>query len=111
MWQAYINGFKLYLQLEKSLSKNSISAYLHDVEKLTQFLAIEGLQLSPIQIKIKHLRDFINYLNHLGLEANSQARIVSGLKAFYKYLLMEDEIVGSDRIANCFLPARHSLVC
>lgn len=95
MWLAYINGFKLYLQLEKSLSKNSISAYLHDVEKLTQFLEIEGLQLSPIQIKIKHLRDFINYLNQLGLEANSQARIVSGLKAFYKYLLMEDEIKQS----------------
>jgi integrase/recombinase XerD len=95
MWQAYINGFKLYLQLEKSLSKNSIAAYLHDVEKFTQFLEIETLQLAPTQIKLKQLRDFIGYLNQLGLEANSQARIVSGLKAFYKYLLMEDEIKQS----------------
>jgi integrase/recombinase XerD len=95
MWLAYINGFKLYLQLEKSLSKNSIEAYLHDVEKFTQFLQLESQQLNPGQVKLKHLRDFIGYLNQIGLEANSQARIVSGLKAFYKYLLMEDEIKQS----------------
>ncbi|MDZ4666508.1 MAG: site-specific tyrosine recombinase XerD [bacterium] len=95
MWQAYLNGFKLYLQLEKSLSKNSISAYLHDVEKYIQFQEIESLQLAPTQVKLKNLRDFIAYLNQLGLEANSQARIISGLKAFFKYLLMEDEIKQS----------------
>ncbi len=95
MWKPYLNGFKIYLQLERSLSENSIEAYLHDVEKLIQYLAIENINLAPDQIKLAHLRKFIEYLNQLGLEANSQARIISGIKAFYKYLLMEDEIKQS----------------
>ncbi|MBC7384017.1 MAG: site-specific tyrosine recombinase XerD [Bacteroidia bacterium] len=92
MWQSYLLGFKVYLQLEKSLSPHSISAYMQDVEKLIQYLAIEELQLEPKQIKLQHLRNFVKYISELGLNASSQARIISGLKAFYKYLLMEDEI-------------------
>jgi integrase/recombinase XerD len=92
MWKAYLNGFKLYLQLEKSLSENSLDAYLHDVEKLIQFLKIDYPQLSATHIKLNHLRMFIAYLNQLGLAASSQARIISGLKSFFHYLLLEDEI-------------------
>jgi integrase/recombinase XerD len=92
MWQAYISGFKLYLQLEKSLAANSLEAYLHDVEKLVQFLQIDHPNLGPTQIKLNHLRQFIVYLNQLGLAGNSQARIISGLKSFFHYLLLEDEI-------------------
>jgi len=65
MWKPYLNGFKIYLQLERSLSENSIEAYLHDVEKLIQYLAIENINLSPDQIKLAHLRKFIEYLNQL----------------------------------------------
>ncbi len=95
MWQTYLKGFQVYLQLERSLQANSIEAYVHDVEKLIQYLAIENLNIAPDEIKLANLRQFIAYLNQLGLEANSQARIISGIKAFYKYLLMEDEIKQS----------------
>ncbi len=92
MWQSYLKGFKIYLQLEKSLSVNSIEAYLHDVEKLVQYLSIEGINLQASQIKLQHLRNFVKYISELGLNTSSQARIISGIKAFFKYLLMEDEI-------------------
>lgn len=92
MWQSYIQGFKVYLQLEKSLSANSIEAYIHDVNKLVQYLQIQNLQLPATQITTKHLQAFIKYIHVLGLNATTQARIISGLKAFFKYLLLEDII-------------------
>ncbi|OYU94503.1 MAG: tyrosine recombinase XerD [Bacteroidetes bacterium B1(2017)] len=95
MWQAYLKGFKVYLQLERSLSGNSIDAYIHDVELLVQHLAIEENKKSPTDLKLADLRKFIEYINTIGLAATSQARIISGIKAFYKYLLMEDEIKQS----------------
>jgi integrase/recombinase XerD len=94
-WLPYIKGFKSYLQLEKSLSQNSIEAYLRDVEKLTQFLVLEEKKISPKNISLKELEAFIVWLNEVGLEEQSQARIISGLKAFFNYLLLEDEIQSS----------------
>jgi integrase/recombinase XerD len=91
-WTAYINGFIAYLKLEKSLSGNSISAYEHDVRLLYQFLEIKKYDLVPEKIEMKHLQEFIKYVNELGLNDYSQARILSGLRAFYKYLMMEDVI-------------------
>jgi len=95
MWQSYRNGFKSYLQLEKSLSVNSIEAYLHDVEKLTQFLQSKQLALSPKQITRAHLEEFLAWLYDLGINDQSHARILSGLKAFFKYLMLEEEIEAS----------------
>lgn len=92
MWHSYIIGFKAYLQLEKSLSQNSIEAYVRDVEKLCQYLSIKESQVEPNEITIKTLRDFLKFINELGINSTSQARIISGLKAFYHYLLMEDLI-------------------
>ena len=92
LWQTFISGFKSYLQLERSLSANSIDAYLSDVEKLTQFLEMNKLELLPEQIELKNLEDFLVWINKLGLNEASQARIVSGIKAFYKYLVMEDDL-------------------
>lgn len=92
MWQPYINGFKLYLQLEKSLSVHSINAYAHDVNLLVNYLQIKALPLQANEISYNHLSDFIAYIHELGLSATSQARIISGIKAFFKYLLLEDEI-------------------
>ncbi len=94
-WDFYIKQFKNYLKLERSLSDNSIDAYIHDIVKLKQFLEISNLQVSPIDIDLTHLQEFLQYINELGLSAYSQARILSGIKAFYKYLLYE-EIVAAD---------------
>ncbi|MCB9335288.1 MAG: site-specific tyrosine recombinase XerD [Flavobacteriales bacterium] len=91
-WTPTIKGFKSYLQLERSLSENSIEAYLHDVEMLVQFLEIKGLDYSPITITKKQVEEFIQYVSELGMSATSQARILSGLKAFFKYMLIEDMI-------------------
>jgi integrase/recombinase XerD len=91
-WQSYINGFGSYLQLEKSLSGNSVEAYLHDVAKLVKFLEIEQINVSPEDVQLAQLERFVITLNEIGLEAQSQSRIISGLRAFYKYLMMEDLI-------------------
>ncbi|MEN9738295.1 MAG: site-specific tyrosine recombinase XerD, partial [Bacteroidota bacterium] len=89
-WRSAAKGFQQYLQLEKSLSKNSISAYLHDVRYFEQYLIQEQNALGPMGVQYEHLLGFVNALNHAGVAAMSQARMISGLRAFYKYLLLED---------------------
>jgi len=91
-WKQQISGFKTYLKLEKSLSENSIEAYINDVLKLASFLEIRNYNLPPESIALSHLKEFIKWFNELGLSARSQARVISGIKAFYKYLLLEDII-------------------
>lgn len=92
-WQSLKIGFKSFLKIEKSLSKNSVDAYMADVEKFVQFLEIKDPQLSLIKVKSQDIREFLAWINQLGLLASSQARIISGLKAFYKYLVLEDLII------------------
>jgi integrase/recombinase XerD len=91
-WRSAIKGFQAYLKLEKSLSDNSIEAYSRDIEKLYQFSDSQAIKLKPELITLTDLREFINWINELGMIPSSQARILSGIKAFYKYLLMEDII-------------------
>jgi integrase/recombinase XerD len=91
-WTSYIKGFTSFLKLEKSLSDNSIEAYRRDVIKLTQFLQSQQLDLQPSDLKLSHLQDFLKWINQLGMSARSQARIISGLKTFFKYLLLENII-------------------
>lgn len=91
-WASAIKDFESYLKIEKSLSGNSIEAYDDDVRKLVQFIEYKKLDLSPEGIRINHLREFLEWVNELGLSSRTQARIISGIKAFYKYLMMEDEI-------------------
>ncbi len=91
-WESYIKGFKMYLQLEKSLSANSIEAYIRDINKLVQFLEIKNISAQPHEIKLATLREFLRWITELGMSTTSQARILSGTKAFYKYLLLEDII-------------------
>ena len=95
MWEPYKKGFKAYLQLEKSLSDNSVQAYLRDIEHFTQFLQGKNSLLTPSAIKLKELQQFLKWIGELGLSASSQARIISGIKAFYKYCLTES-IVKTD---------------
>ncbi|MBK7966371.1 MAG: site-specific tyrosine recombinase XerD [Bacteroidetes bacterium] len=89
-WTPYIKGFRSYLQLERSLSSNTLEAYEHDIEKLVQFLDYKQISVSPEQIKHEQLQDFIRWVSDLGMTARTQARVLSGVKAFYKYLLMEN---------------------
>ena len=92
VWSPYIKGFEAYLLMEKSLSKNSIEAYLRDVQKLVEFFDLKGQDLMPEKVKTRHIEDFLSYLSDLGLSEKSSARMLSGIKAFYKYLMMEDAI-------------------
>ena len=90
MWDSHKKGFRAYLQLEKSLSDNSVTAYLRDVEMLTDFLQQTGNLKSPEEVSLKDLQQFLKFVTELGMTATSQARIISGLRAFYKFCLLED---------------------
>ncbi len=91
-WETHIKNFGSYLKLERSLSANSIHAYVRDVEKLAQFIEMKFATISPLVVSSKHLQAFLQYINELDMSAFSQARILSGIKAFYKYLLFEEMI-------------------
>ena len=90
MWEGYKKGFKAYLQLEKSLSDNTVQAYMQDVEKLTQYLLLINEERSPQQIVLTDLEKFVKWISELGMTATSQSRIISGIKNFYKYCLQEE---------------------
>ncbi len=91
-WENSIIQFRNFLKLEKALSDNSITAYETDIRKFVTYLEIKELSISPINVKLQDLKNFIEWINELELNARSQARIISGLKAFFKYLILEDII-------------------
>jgi len=91
-WQKAKKGFSSYLRLEKSLSPNSVEAYLRDLTRLIEFADSKVVKLQPEAIVLKDLREFIIWINELGMIPASQARIISGIKAFYKYLLMDNQL-------------------
>ena len=95
MWENYKKGYKAYLQLERSLSGNSVEAYLRDIEKLTQFLQLMNYMKTPAEVELKDLQHFVRYINDLGMTATSQSRILSGIRSFYKYCCIEN-IVTKD---------------
>ena len=92
MWEFYLNDYYSYLKLERSLSENSISAYLNDIKKLRDFIKFKKIDLEPNDIDIVIINDFLEYLNELDISSYSQARIVSGLKSFFKFLILEEKI-------------------
>ncbi len=89
MWEAYKKGFKAYLQLEKSLANNSVEAYLTDIDKVTTYLQTINYLKTPEQLTLKDLEKFVQWIAELGMTATSQARIISVLRNFYKYCLVE----------------------
>ncbi len=91
-WSSWKNGFEAHLKLERSLSENSISAYLADVDKLAAFFSSEGRALAPVKLSRTDLLEFVQQIHLTGVGERTQARIISGIKAFYKYLLIEDAI-------------------
>lgn len=90
MWEEQINGFKEYLLLERSLSINTIEAYQGDIGKLVQYLELRVLHKTPAEITLSDLQEFIKWITGLNMSSSSQARIISGLRAFYKYCLIEN---------------------
>jgi len=90
MWHKERSDFRDYLQLEKSLSLHSIAAYSSDIEKLVQYLQVYSIQKTPSEIELKDLQEFVKWIGGLNMTASSQARIISGLKAFYKFCLLEN---------------------
>lgn len=92
MWDSNIEWFKTYLKLERSLAENSIEAYVRDVRTLTQYLLSAGKPLAPEMVTLDELRGCVQWIASLGMSATSQARIISGIKGFYRFLLMQDMI-------------------
>lgn len=88
----YTKRFEMFLRLEKGLSGATILAYLQDINKLKEFLQLKELNLPMIELTLEHLQSFLVYLNDLCLSINSQARVISGLKAFFEYLIIEQVI-------------------
>ncbi|MCY1531726.1 Tyrosine recombinase XerD [compost metagenome] len=93
-----MKGFKTYLKLERGLSDHSIEAYINDVTKLAQYFESINLTLNVQTLQLSQLREFITWLNHLGMQASTQARVISGIKAFFNYLMLE-EIIQQDPTA------------
>jgi len=91
-WEQEIQAFHNYLLLERSMSEHTLQAYLRDVHKLADYIEIHQLDCSPTAIERPQLEDFLRWLNEFGLDASTQARILSGIKAFFKYLLVEDKL-------------------
>lgn len=91
-WTSYINGFNAYMTLERGFSNNSQEAYIRDLSKFIEFLQLSGLDLTPMEVTTDYVAKFLTYLNELGIQSRSQGRMLSGLKAFFKYMMLEDLI-------------------
>lgn len=92
MLATYIKGFRAYLQLERNLSENTVDAYLHDIAMFNDYLLVEFKSLPIDQIELYHLQSFLQFIGQLEFATSSQARLVSGIKSFFKYLQIEDLI-------------------
>jgi integrase/recombinase XerD len=91
-WEEGKKGYENYLKLEKSLSPNSVAAYINDISKLIGFLDKNYNKVGPLKVKLDHLKDFIAWLNVREISPRTQARTISGIKSFYKYLLIEGKL-------------------
>ena len=88
-WNKLIEDFENYLRLEKSLSENSIKAYITDIHKLEQYCCLLGQTILPLNLDQNTIKSFIQWINELGLCTRSQARIISAIKAFYNFIEIE----------------------
>lgn len=95
MWNSYRKGFMMHLQLEKSLSPNTVEAYSLDLEKLIQFVMAKDIQGGPASITLEHLQEYLKWITELGMSERSQSRIISGIKSFYRFCIQE-QITNTD---------------
>ena len=98
LWESYLKGFKAYLQVERSMSENTVEAYLHDVELLSVFMHETHPDVKITDITLAHLQAFVAYINEFDFAVGTQARVLSGIKSFFRYLLLE-ELVKNDPTA------------
>jgi integrase/recombinase XerD len=89
-WKPAIEQFRAYLLLERSLSTHTLDAYTRDVERFVQYLELKSNPAQPLTVQPQDIEQFIFWINELGLEASTQARMISGLRTFYRFLLTED---------------------
>ncbi len=104
-WPDAIQEYEHHLRLERSLSPHSVEAYVRDVTKLHQFLQLTENPVGPTQLKAKNIKNFLVYVSELGLTPPSQGRVLSGIKAFYKFLLLGNHI-QKDPAADIAAPQR-----
>ncbi|HNQ37364.1 MAG: site-specific tyrosine recombinase XerD [Prolixibacteraceae bacterium] len=93
-WSDCKKGYEEFLRLEKSLSQNSVAAYVNDINKLIFFLEEEFKKVPPEKVRLMHLKKFVEWLNLKGVSPRTQARTISGIKSFFKYLLIEEKILN-----------------
>jgi integrase/recombinase XerD len=91
-WRESLIDFETYLRLEKSLSSNSIIAYMNDVSRLENFFSESGRNVLPSQVTYPDLKEFLVWFNLMNKNTRTQSRTLSGIRAFFKYLLIEGEI-------------------
>lgn len=92
---SYKNGFRIYLQLERNLSENTLSAYMYDVDLLFRFLSDKKKDVNLNELSLHDLREFVSFIHEMNLGDSSQSRIISGIKAFFRYLILEN-VIESD---------------
>jgi len=101
-WESEISGFRNYLKVEKGLSENSIHAYVTDLNKLVLYLKEQGLTAGPEKVVLANLKAMMESISNKGISPRTQARVISGIKSFYKYLLIEEKV---DRDPTALLEA------
>ncbi len=92
-WSETKKGFENFLRLEKSLSQNSVAAYINDINKLNSFLDANFQKITPEKVKLQHLKKFVEWLNDEGVSPRTQARTISGIKSFFRFLLIEERML------------------
>ncbi len=105
MWDAYLKGYSYWLTLERSLADHTREAYIGDVKKLIAYFQLDGHLPAPAGINLKQLEAFVQWLHGLGAEPSTQARVISGIKSFFKYCLIE-EITQDDPAAMLESPKK-----
>lgn len=91
-WETELEGFRQYLKLQKGLSDNSIHAYVTDLKKVTDFLKLKGYNYKPEEVTLATLREMMTWITENGISPRTQARIISGIKSFYKYMMIEEKV-------------------
>ncbi len=93
LWESHLDSYKNYLQIEKSLTANTVEAYLKDISKFGDYCEKNKVGNEPGDVSQQNVRGFIDEINEAGMSASSQARALSGIKSFFKFLLMNDKIM------------------
>lgn len=93
-WTRYTANYKAFLKIEKSLSENTIHAYISDLDKLIAYFNKQGIDIQPSDVSHQHLSEFLMWSGESGMSPRSQSRLVSGIRSFFRFLLMDEKIAS-----------------